>query len=59
VRVTANTLASVAALVQQRAADWARIATAIETARRAAKQRIQDATGPRELREAAEVQWPR
>ncbi len=58
VGITANTLAGVAALVRQRADDWTRIATVIETARLTAKQHIQDAASPRALREAAEVQWP-
>jgi adenine/guanine phosphoribosyltransferase-like PRPP-binding protein len=58
VGITGDTLAGVAALVRQRAAEWTRHAVAIEAARLAAKQRIQDAASPRDLREAARVSWP-
>lgn len=56
--ITADTLSGVAQLVQQRAADWTRIATAIELARLGAKQRVQNATTPREIRQAQMVEWP-
>jgi len=58
VGITADTLAGVAQLVRQRAAEWTRQAVAIERARLAAKRDIERANSPRALRQAAQVDWP-